>query len=55
MTWHYAVWKWSSLDLEPACVHYREDLTVESGQIHGITINRGDVNCENCKRMMGMV
>ena len=55
MIWHYAVWKgadaWYML---PAC-RSREDLLKQRllGE-NGITIIRGNVNCPNCMRMMGM-
>jgi hypothetical protein len=55
VTWHYAVWKRNSYYMTPACVKYPDDLDVADGSSQGITINRGEVNCPDCRRMMGMV
>lgn len=55
--WHYAVRK-GGIYYNPACVNrfgtfFKEP--TDSTFIHGQTIDRGLVNCEECKRMMGMV
>lgn len=50
MIWHYAVRK-GSYFMKPACVSSSRELDFE--RRHGITINRGDVNCSECLRMMG--
>lgn len=57
MIWHYAVWKGSTYPfMHPACVTPGEFTgIVRTVEEHGITINRGDVTCPDCKRMMGMV
>lgn len=51
MIWHYAVKK-VSYYFAPACVSSRNEL--DFGQLHGITINRGHVNCPDCLRAMGI-
>lgn len=51
--WHYAVFKGQRWYYEPACVGRRMDLDYSSNT-HGLTVNRGDVTCSDCKRMMGM-
>lgn len=53
--YHYAVWKKSSYPyMDPACVTFRVDLAFQSVVDHGLTRNRGKVNCPDCMRMMGM-
>lgn len=49
IVFHYAVWKASYSSMVPACSR-PQDLDYDWN--HGITINRGDVNCFACLRMM---
>lgn len=53
--YHYAVWKGGRPFMEPACVTDKNALKYLGISGHGLTLNRGDVNCPECKRMMGMV
>lgn len=55
LVYHYAVWKGSHPFMEPACVASRTELRYYNVLGHGITVNRGDVNCGKCMHMMGMV
>lgn len=54
---HYAVWKnWSAGYMYMACVSpgkFYEDASIDPAKDHGISRNRGDVNCPDCLRMMG--
>lgn len=52
--WHYAVWKGRFPYMWPACLPTYMNIP-DPPKDHGITIVRGDVNCTDCKRMMGMV
>lgn len=56
IVWHYAVWKKSCTIMVPACQGVNA-LFSPRNPIHGTdwkqTINRGDVTCADCLRMMG--
>lgn len=58
MIWHYAVWKGSFGYMWPACLSLGEAIVYPPPPFipleHGITIVRGNVNCDDCLRMMGL-